>query len=102
LNIVDPHCVTQSGYLDAYRRRHHRRTVVVRLPFGVVVRGARCIEGVLKPTGLKFPVSEYRLRSAIGPRVFSCEAVSRYLGEWRYTGIQDYLCQPSVQDGKHP
>lgn len=95
LNLSDPYLVSQGAYLAAYQRHCGISKKVVRIPFGFAVGTSRVLEGLTKPLGLQFPVTEYRLRSAVGPRVFSQDAAERYLGEWNYTGVRDYIEEKS-------
>lgn len=91
INIVDPIMVSQSEYLTAYVKRTTAGRLTVKIPLSVFLTLAKALDLVSRFSGVSFPVSVHSLRSAIGPRHFSSQALHGYIGNWEFGGVRAFL-----------
>lgn len=92
IHIVDPYHVTQRAYIEAYRRRTHGG-ILLPVPFPLVLLLSHALASLLRPVGARIPITPYRLRSAIGPRVFASDRLRAILPTFCFKGVQAFLEQ---------
>jgi nucleoside-diphosphate-sugar epimerase len=98
LHIVDPNSLTQNDLVRQYLSLSGEHLRVTHIPRLVVYSLACSIQLMAKASLRAAPVSVYRLRSALAPRVFDSSAAEKQLG-WRpRVGVRTGLSKALAAD----
>lgn len=89
-NIVDPAIVSQKQYIDSYMAIKGDLNILIKIPCKLMMKIFNFCDFVINILpGFDSNLS-YRMRSAIGPRLFSNEAISQFLLDFKFNGVQSF------------
>jgi nucleoside-diphosphate-sugar epimerase/predicted dehydrogenase len=100
LHLVDPDYLTQDQIAHFYLQATAQDKKVVHAPLPLIYAAAYGADRVFSALGKSAPLTPYRLKSALGTRVFDCRAAAEQLAWQPRVGVRRGL-QQMVQERTH-